>query len=355
MNKHQGNPLVQEYRRSNRRGWFLIMTLSLALGSISFIHQHQQKVGTKQQLLNAITLDLQHQMQPYFYILSTLQLDAGLYFNRDVAVDQLAQNQLLALSADQNNSLQPAEINMLAGMASQLQVFGHSVAGIKQLGYRSQRGFWFDAAPIESNRREQILQLTAPLDELNTKLVHINSWAVTSARDGIAISVPVRHNMLLGYWVIQLDIVSLLKELSQIESHASIILMSDKAVPLITVQDAQLVDNNFDGLQQNDLFQGIAGTPFMLHIQPDAAESVRGGLWTFFTQWLLFFLVLTTLHLYHRYRFKKQVLGPFARLVTHWNRLERGDAVGVRHVPADWKPWFEQADRIAHQSKDQAP
>lgn len=352
MKKHQGNPLVQEYRRSSRRGWFLVLTLSLALGAISFVHQHQQRIDARQQLLNVVTLDLQHQLQPYFHLLKTLQLDAGLYFNREEPIDKIEQNQLLVLNADEKNNLLPAEINMLVGMKGQLQAFSHSVAGIKQLGYRSQRGYWFDAAPIESNRREQMQQLTAPLDQLNTKLADVSSWAVNSARDGIAIAVPVRHNSLLGYWVVQIDLVALLKELNQIENHASIILMNDKAVPLLTVQDAQLVDNNYDGLHQNDIFQGISGTPFLLHVQPDGAESVRGALWSFLTQWLLFLVVLTLLHLYQRYRFKKKVLGPFARLVTHWNRLERGDAVGVRHVPAEWKPWFEQADRIAEQAKD---
>lgn len=352
MKKHQGNPLVQEYRRSSRRGWFLVLTLSLALGAISFVHQHQQRIDARQQLLNVVTLDLQHQLQPYFHLLKTLQLDAGLYFNREEPIDKIEQNQLLVLNADEKNNLLPAEINMLVGMKGQLQAFSHSVAGIKQLGYRSQRGYWFDAAPIESNRREQMQQLTAPLDQLNTKLADVSSWAVNSARDGIAIAVPVRHNSLLGYWVVQIDLVALLKELNQIENHASIILMNDKAVPLLTVQDAQLVDNNYDGLHQNDIFQGISGTPFLLHVQPDGAESVRGALWSFLTQWLLFLVVLTLLHLYQRYRFKKKVLGPFARLVTHWNRLERGDAVGVRHVPTEWKPWFEQADRIAEQAKD---
>lgn len=352
MKKHQGNPLVQEYRRSSRRGWFLVLTLSLALGAISFVHQHQQRIDARQQLLNVVTLDLQHQLQPYFHLLKTLQLDAGLYFNREVPADKIEQNQLLALSADEQNKLLPDEINMLVGMKGQLQAFSHSVAGVKQLGYRSQRGYWFDAAPIESNRREQMQQLTAPLDQLNTKLTDVSSWAVNSARDGIAIAVPVRHNSLLGYWVVQIDLIALLKELNQIENHASIILMNDKAVPLLTVQDAQLVDNNYDGLHQNDIFQGISGTPFLLHVQPDGAESVRGALWSFLTQWLLFLVVLTLLHLYQRYRFKKKVLGPFARLVTHWNRLERGDAVGVRHVPTEWKPWFEQADRIAEQAKD---
>ncbi|HAT40627.1 MAG TPA: hypothetical protein DCS87_02750 [Rheinheimera sp.] len=352
MKKHQGNPLVQEYRRSSRRGWFLVLTLSLALGAISFVHQHQQRIDARQQLLNVVTLDLQHQLQPYFHLLKTLQLDAGLYFNREEPIDKIEQNQLLVLNADEKNNLLPAEINMLVGMKGQLQAFSHSVAGVKQLGYRSQRGYWFDAAPIESNRREQMQQLTAPLDQLNTKLTDVSSWAVNSARDGIAIAVPVRHNSLLGYWVVQIDLIALLKELNQIENHASIILMNDKAVPLLTVQDAQLVDNNYDGLHQNDIFQGISGTPFLLHVQPDGAESVRGALWSFLTQWLLFLVVLTLLHLYQRYRFKKKVLGPFARLVTHWNRLERGDAVGVRHVPTEWKPWFEQADRIAEQAKD---
>lgn len=355
MKKHQGNPLVLEYRRSSRRGWFLVLTLSLALGSISFVHQHQQRVDARQQLLNIVALDLQHQLQPYFHLLKTLQLDAGLYFNREVAVDSLSTTQLLMLNPDEKQQLLPEEVSMLAGMTAQLQAFSHSVAGIKQLGYRSQRGWWFDSALIESNRREQIQQLTAPLDELNSKLSEVSSWAVTPARDGVAVAVPVRHNTLLGYWVVQVDMIALLKELNQFENHASIILMNDKAVPLVTVQDSQLVDNNYDGLHQTDIFQGISGTPFMLHLQPDSAESVRGALWSFLTQWLLFLVVLTLLHLYQRYRFKKKVLGPFARLVTHWNRLERGDAVGVRHVPSEWKPWFEQADRIADQAKDREP
>lgn len=352
MKKNQSNPLVQEYRRSSRRGWFLVFALSLALGSISFVHQHQQRIEARQQLLNVVALDLQHQLQPYFHLLKTLQLDAGLYLNREVPPEKLEPTQLLALSDNQQNQLLPTEVNMLVGMKAQVQAFSHSVAGIKQLGYHSLRGFWFDAAPIESNRREQMQQLTAPLGELNSKLADVSSWAVNAARDGIAIALPVRHNSLLGYWVVQIDVIALLKELNQIENHASIMLMNDTAVPLVTVQDAQLVDNNFDGLHQSDLFQGVSGTPFMLHIQPDNAESVRSALWLFFTQWMLFLCVLTLLHLYQRYRFKKKVLGPFGRLVTHWNRLERGDAVGVRHVPAEWKPWFEQADRIADQTKD---
>lgn len=351
MQIKKGNPLALEYKRANYRGWLLVVLFSLMFGVISFVQFHQQQSENRQRLLKSVAMDLEHQLAPYVSLLQLLQQHARSQLTQEPTGVALAPEYQVALK-DQAQLL-PSESLFLSHMLSTMKSAQLHRPAIRALGYYSVQGVWVSAMDVavvpqqHGVRLSQVLMTKTPADN------NVFSWSLRDPST-LVFAIPVRQQTLLGYWVLEVELPTLLQALNPIEFQATIVLMSDTAEPILAVQDSQIIRDSYDGLHQNDIHQPLSNLPYVLHVQPNSEQLIQREFLFFVGQTALFFIFIVALHLYLRWRFKRKVLGPFARLNTHWNRLERGDPVGVRHVPAEWKPWFEQANRVAGRVKDLA-
>ncbi len=351
MQIKKGNPLAVEYKRANYRGWVLVVLFSLMFGVISFVQFHQQQSQNRQRLLKSVAMDLEHQLAPYLSLLQLLQQHARSQLTQEVTGSVLANDYQVPLKAQAQ--LLPAESMFLAEMVTTMKSALLHQPAIRALGYYSVQGVWVSTQSASMVPQQHGTRLSQALVSKTTSDNNMFSWSLRDPST-LVFAIPVRQQTLLGYWVLEIELPKLLQALNPIEYQATIVLMSDTAEPILAVQDSQLISDGYDGLHQSDIHQTLTDLPYVLHVQPNSEQLIQREFLFFVGQTSLFFLFIAALHLYLRWRFKRKVLGPFARLNTHWNRLERGDPVGVRHVPAEWKPWFDQADRVSGRVKDRA-
>lgn len=353
MQKRQHNPLVLEFQRSNRRGWLIVLMASLMFGLLAFLQHHHQRDQHHAMLLRALTIDFQHQLAPHVTLLQQLQQDSAVYLAQPTNL-LIATDSLVNVLADSAQKVTPAERSMLNSMASVVGQLNrlHQDAPV---GYFSNRGAWFDGATnLGTESIELLKQRLAPLQQRNSYQRDMLSWFVKEQHK-LMIAIPVHLQTEQGFWIVAVDMVPVLKKLTPLLEHATLVLLSEHMDALVSVQDGQLVPTTVAALRQNDLHQPVDAFPFALHLQPNTDQLMYDEFLFFCQQLIMVGCLLAFVHLYLRWRFKKHVLGPAARLSTHWNRLERGDAVGVRHIPSEWRPWFEQADRIANKTNLKDP
>lgn len=338
------NPLVVEYRRSGQLAWLMAVSISLVVAVSGMLLQHQLQVERRTQLLNLIGQDFVHQLQPFQQGLQRLQQQA---LQSQLSLLTPTDFQHIALK-DNATPFTSEELAMIATWQQSMPVIRQHVPGIVRLGYLSMAGRWMDSEPQQVLNQTELASMVGPLLKPAVAVQTSFSWAMPDIQSGLVLAIPVRGRA--GYLVMQLDVMRLFKGVNTFEVAADLMLMSEQGEVLLAIKDGVASEVAFDGLHETDTFNPLPELPYTLHIQPNSGLELTNNLLWFLGLFLLQIGCYGSLIIYLRYRFKKRVLGPFARWQTHRGRLKRGEQ-GVRNIPEGWAHLFQQTTNDVAKTK----
>ncbi len=349
------NPLLNEQKRNRRNGLVLIILLAVSMALLDYLMALSDRLDLRQMQLNAATSDFDHQLLPLLHLAEVMQTEASQALQQPQAEALLPAGQLTALRPlEQSQQVQPlttAEIAMLKQMEPWFRQQLRSTRYLLNVSYISEGLQWFhltdaDASSIElANVAMQQIGALAHM-QLNSSTA--NMLVLDELKQRYALHIPVKLDKnVAGHLLFEIDLLAMLQQVKVSQHGATLMLMDKVGKVLLAAQDGQLADATiYNGSDQNDSLQQLESLPFALHIQPDAVRDTRAELVRFGSELLLYSIPLLVLYFYMLSRFKRKVLRPFARLLIHVARLERGDVQGVRHVPLEWESVFKQTEQL---------
>lgn len=349
------NPLLNEQKRLRRNSFALLLLLSLAMALLDYLVALSDRLDLRQAQLNAATADFDHQLLPLLHVASVLQTEASQLLHQPaVATTELNGQQTALQVAEQNASakaLSADEIAMLNQLEPWFRQQLKTSRYLLNISYISEGQQWVHFTDADARSVELATIAARQIDvmahlQLNSNAA--NLLVLDELKQRYALHIPIRQEKnLVGHLLLEIDLLSMLQQVKVTQYGATLMLMDKVGKVLLATQDGQLADSSsYNGSDQNDSLQHLEALPFALHIQPDSTIDARAELWRFATEVALYFVPLWLLYLYMLTRFKRKVLRPFARLLIHVARLERGDVQGVRHVPVEWDAVFKKTEQL---------
>ncbi len=349
------NPLLNEQKRLRRNSLVLLLMLSLSMALLDYLVALSERLDLRQAQLNAATADFDHQLLPLLHVATVLQQEAGQLLQQQAIPAQQLSAQQTALKIDeQDNSaklLSAEEISMLNQLEPWFRQQLKTSRYLLNISYISEGLQWVHFTEADA-RSVELATIAAKQIEamahLQLSSTSVNLLVLDELKQRYALHIPVRQDKnLVGHLLLEVDLLSMLQQVKMTQYGATLMLMDKVGKVLLATQDGQLTDSSsYNGSDQNDSLQHLEALPFALHIQPDSGADTKAELWRFTTEVALYFVPLWLLYLYMLTRFKRKVLRPFARLLIHIARLERGDIQGVRHIPVEWDSVFKQTEQL---------
>lgn len=349
------NPLLNEQKRLRRNSFALLLLLALSMALLDYLVALSDRLDLRQAQLNAATADFDHQLLPLLHVATVLQYEAGQLLQQPAAAEAVLTGQQTALQiAEKNSSAKPLaadEISMLNQLEPWFRQQLKTSRYLLNISYISEGLQWVHFSDADARSVELATIAARQIDamahlQLNSSTA--NLLVLDELKQRYALHIPVRQDKnLVGHLLFEVDLLSMLQQVKVTQYGATLMLMDKVGKVLLATQDGQLADaSSYNGSDQNDSLQHLEALPFALHIQPDSSADTKAELWRFTTEVGLYFVPLWLLYLYMLTRFKRKVLRPFARLLIHIARLERGDVQGVRHVPVEWDAVFKQTEQL---------
>jgi hypothetical protein len=348
------NPLLNEQKRLRRNSFALLLILAFAMSLMDYLVALSDRLDLRQAQLNAATADFDHQLLPLLHVAAVLQNEASQLLQQPAAATQLTGQETALQIAEQNSKTKPLSADEIA-MLNQLEPWFRQQLKTSRyllnISYISEGLQWvhFTDADARSVELATIAaRQIAAMPHMQLNSTSANMLVLDELKQRYALHIPVRQGKnLVGHLLLEVDLLSMLQQVKMTQHGATLMLMDKVGKVLLATQDGQLADSSsYDGSDQNDSLQHLEALPFALHIQPDSSADTKAELWRFVTEVALYFVPLWLLYLYMLTRFKRKVLRPFARLLIHIARLERGDMQGVRHVPVEWDSVFKQTEQL---------
>ncbi len=353
------NPLLNEHKRHRRYGLALVLILACLMALLDYLMALSVRLEIRQAQLNAATSDLDHQLLPLLHLSTVLQKEAEQRLATPDTSAALPAEAVasLNLSGPQAGAqpLSSAETAMLAQLSPWFRHHLQVTPYLLNITYLSEGGQWFHvrtADPRAAELAQTAKQQIAALAHLQFNSPQANLLILDKLRQRFVLQVPLRQDKTIsGHLLLEIDLLAMLQQVKLADHGATLMLMDKNAEVFLATQDGKLTDpSRYDGTDQNDSMQSLAALPVAVHIQPDQVSETKAELTRFAAELGLYCLPLLLLYGYLASRFKRKVLRPFSRLLIHVARLERGDAQGVRHVPAEWEQVFKHTEQL----KDQA-
>lgn len=357
------NPLLNEKKRHRRYGLALVLCLACLMALLDYLVALSVRLDNRQAQLNAAASDLDHQLLPLLHLTSVLQQDMEQQLMQPVTSQRISNEQLASLTqvaqAEKAQPISDGEAAMLSALAPRLR---HHLTGMPYLlniVYLSTGGQWFhlrSADPRAAELAQTAVQQISQLAHLQFNSQQANLLILDKFRQRFVLHVPVRKEQLItGHLLLEIDLLSMLQQVKVSGQGATLMLMDRAGEVFLAAQDGKLTDaTRYDGADQNDSLQQLAMLPVSMHIQPDQVSDTKAELQRFFSELALYLVPLLILYLYLSSRYTRKVLRPFSRLLIHVARLERGDAHGVRHIPAEWETIFKQTEQLKGQASERS-
>ncbi|WP_031567003.1 hypothetical protein [Rheinheimera texasensis] len=349
------NPLLNEQKRLRRNSFVLLLVLAFAMALLDYLVALSERLDLRQAQLNAATADFDHQLLPLLHLATVFQHEAGQLLQKPAtAVPQLIAQQMALKVTEQDNNAKPLsadEISMLNQLEPWFRQQLKTSRYLLNISYISEGQQWVHFTDADA-RSVELATIAAKqinaMAHLQLNSTSANMLVLDELKQRYALHIPVRQDKnLVGHLLLEVDLLSMLQQVKMTQHGAMLMLMDKVGKVLLATQDGQLADSSsYNGSDQNDSLQHLEALPFALHIQPDSAADTKAELLRFATEVALYLVPMWLLYLYMLTRFKRKVLRPFARLLIHIARLERGDVQGVRHVPVEWDSVFKQAEQL---------
>lgn len=346
------NPVQQEYFRLKRYSMVLILLVAVSMALLNYLWSRTDQQQSQRAYLSALSKDVEHQLGPLLYFSRMQQRDIGALLATVTPAASLSQG----IVGVPDNSQSPLELNakemamlnqLTPVLAQQLRVMPF----FQQWSYLSAGGRLYqpqqhdlNALAVAAHAQSYIRALPA-LAQVSDDVALIPP---ISQPGYFVLIVPLRHAKLLhGYLLLTVDLTAMLQQVALQHSGDTLLLLDQIGQVMLAVQDGRAVDaKSFDGVHQHDNLQSLEQWPLALHLQPDAATARRFEVTRFLLQVAGYLLPLSMLYLFWFYRYKRKTMGPFARQLTHIDRLLRDDLTGVRHIPAGWEDVFNLIRRL---------
>lgn len=345
------NPLTKEHSRLKKYSLWLVLLTAVLMAVVNYLWSRADLAANRQSYLTALSKDVEHQLSPLQYFGRVQQKDIAALFSNGQTAAELTQGIVGVVDSNNATPLSAAEHGMLNQLFPVLNQQIRVMPFLQQWSYLSSGGQLFqpqehdiNASAVASHALSYIKALPA-LQQQTDELLLIPP--VTQPGYFVLI-VPLRHNrMLQGYLLLTVDLTAMLQQIKLQHASDTLLLLDNVGQVMLAIQDARAADPKlFDGIHQHDQVQSLEQWPLALHVQAESAAVLREEATRFMLQIVSFTLPLLLLMWFWLNRFKSRTLRPFGRLLTHVDRLHRGDLTGVRHVPAEWEDVFIQVRRL---------
>lgn len=354
------NPLHLEYKRSQRIALLLVLLLALSAAAVDYFWGLQQRLSQRQAMLYSATEDLEHQLTPMLELLQLLQQEAEQQLALDIPASPTRPLPGIQWSLDktQTQQLSTAELHMLQQLQPLLLFSQRSVAGVKQLNYLSANGVWYQPQTQQRAVAEPLSALYWPKfqPQLRATMPQTTLHKLQTQPASYVLSLAIfRQQQLQGELLLEVDLPLLLQKTARAQQGAQLQLFNESGDLLLAVSNGEVFTTPAQPqlMHHSDQLKMLAVLPLSLHIEAEQYRTFSAEMIDFIVHFSLFLLVLLVLLAYCRRRYRAKVLSPFQRLLVHIDRLVRGDAQGVRNVPADWQPLFRQVAQLKPEQHDQ--
>lgn len=349
------NPLLNEQKRLRRNSLVLLVLLAVSMALLDYLIALSDRQALRQAQLNAATADLDHQLLPLLHLTHALQQEAELILQQGEQAQELNKGQVTALpSGDADAPVMPytaEEVRLLNELEPWFRQHLKSSRYLRNISYLSVGRQWFQLADRGPTAAETAIAVASQISQLPLLTLNsepVNLLVVDRDHQLFALHSVVRNSKnIIGHLVLEIDLAAMLKQVTIPLAGSTLMLMDKDASVLIAAKDNLLSSTTlYDGQDANDSVQHLDIVPLVLHIQPDRLQDIQMELKRFVAELLFYSMPLLVLYFYMLFRFKRNVLRPFARLLIHIARLERGDVQGVRHVPVEWDSVFKQTEQL---------
>lgn len=345
------NPLTKEHSRLKKYSLWLMLLAAIVMAIVNHLWSRADQQSNRQSYLSALSKDVEHQLAPLQFFGRVQQREVAGLFARGLSAEQVSQGIVGVVDSNNASRLSGAEMGMLNQLFPVLNLQMRVMPYFQQWSYLSAGGQLFqpqehdlNAAAVASHALSYIKALPT-LQQQSDELVLIPP--VTQPGYFVLI-VPLRHQRLLqGYLLLTVDVAAMMQQIKLQHSSDTLLLLDNVGQVMLAVRDARSADPKlFNGIHQHDQVQSVEQWPLSLHVQADETTALREEASRFMLQVASFSIPLLLLAWFWLARFKSRTLRPFGRLLTHVDRLHRGDLTGVRHVPHEWEDVFIQVRRL---------
>lgn len=349
------NPLLNEQKRMRRYSFVLLLLLAFSMALLDYLMSLSERIELRQTQLNAATADFDHQLLPLVHLASVLQNEAGLLLQQPATATELNAGQQTALQPDdQTKTVRPLsaeEVTMLNQLEPWFRQRMKTTRFLLNISYISEGLSWFHLNEADA-RTTELANIAArqinELAHLQLNSTSANLLVLDELKQRYALHIAIRHGKtVVGHLLFEIDLLAMLQQIKLPLPGDTLMLMDKVGKVLLAARDGQLAESSsYDGSNQNDSLQHLELLPFALHIQPESSRATSAELGRFARELSFYAIPLLILYLYMLSRFKRKTLRPFARLLIHISRLERGDVQGVRHIPVEWDTVFKQTEQL---------
>lgn len=345
------NPLTKEHSRLKKYSLWLVFITAVLMAIVNYLWSRTDQESSRQNYLAALGKDVEHQLLPLQYFGRVQQKEIAALFANGQTAAQPVQGIVGVVDSNNAVALTGAELGMLNQLLPVLSQQMRVMPYLQQWSYLSVGGQLFqpqehdlNAVAVASHAASYIKAYPA-LQQQSDEIALIPP--VTQPGYFVLIT-PLRHQrMLQGYLLLTVDLAAMMQKIKLQQPSDTLLLLDAVGQVMLAVQDGRAADPKlFDGIHQHDQVQSLEQWPLALHVQTEGSAVLRTEATRFMLQVVSFILPLLLLMWFWLSRFKSRTLRPFGRLLTHVDRLHRGDLTGVRHVPPEWEDVFIQIRRL---------
>lgn len=345
------NPLTKEHSRLKKYSLWLVLLTTVLMAVVNYLWSRADAATSRHSYLAALSKDVEHQLSPLLYFGRVQQKEIAVLFAKGEPAEQLNQGIVGVIDSNNAVSLSAAEQGMLNQLLPVLNQQMRVMPFLQQWSYLSAGGQLFQPQEHDLNAlavANHALSYIKALPALQQQTDELTLAPPVTQPGYFVLITPLRHNRLLqGYLLLTVDVAAMMQQIKLLHSSDTLLLLDNVGQVMLAVQDGRAADPKlFDGIHQHDQVQSLEQWPLALHVQADSSTALREEVSRFLLQMLSFSLPLLLLMWFWLSRFKSRTLRPFGRLLTHVDRLHRGDLTGVRHVPPEWEDVFIQVRRL---------
>jgi hypothetical protein len=345
------NPLTKEHSRLKTYSLWVALLTALLMAVVNYMWSRADLKANQQSYLTALSKDVEHQLAPLLFFGRVQQRDINSLFGNGQVAEQVSQGIVGVVDTNNAAPLSPAEMGMLNQLLPVLNQQMRVMPFFQQWTYLSAGGRLFQPQEHDLNANavaSHALSYIRALPALQQHTDELTLIPPVSQPGYFVLITPLRHNRLLqGYLLLTVDLATMMQTIKLQHPSDTLLLLDNTGQVMLAVQDGRVADQrSFDGIHQHDQVQSVDQWPLALHVQADSSAVLRDESTRFLLQMVSFTVPLLLLMWFWLSRFKSRTLRPFARMLTHVDRLHRGDLTGVRHVPPEWDDVFNQIRRL---------
>lgn len=345
------NPVFAEYQRARLFGIVLVIALSCFAALVHYWRSVEDNVAQSKARLNLVAMQLDSQLLPLQAYIGALQRAALM----KLQLPPMQEAQSIALlsfntletsqqAAVADNDIQTAELQMLLRLQPYFDVVNDTQPFIKGIYYLSEQGFGYNGQHRWSDYIAE--QVSAWRDGTSNEISFDRNTVFypTFVQEQAALMLPLyQDDKKLGRFLFAIDLQQLLTPLYQLHADADFMLL-DQSGNIISGSSSRQLQSIDQHLLQ---VQRLNSAPWSLAVLKPKTSLFAVGFAAFLWHWFLYALLLGTLLLAMQYRFKRRTLSPTNRLLLHIERLLKGEAHGVRHIPMGWQEVFDKVFQLS--------